>query len=85
MGITIPLLGDVIVNSLAAICFIGSSMLSMMAAENDYHLLFLTDSEEGQHGFFVMSRVQSIVSLFTGLWFLMHTVLEVDMLCITEP
>lgn len=85
MGISIPLLGDVILNSLGALCFIVSSMVSMVAAEQDYHLMFLTDSEESQHDFFQMSRVQSITSLFAGLWFLMHTVLEVDMLCITEP
>lgn len=85
IGATVPLIVDVIVNSLATICFIATSMLSMAQAENDYHLMYLTDHEEEHHRFFYMNRYQSIASLFTGLWYLMHTVLVLDVLCITEP
>lgn len=85
VGATIPLLVDAVVSGLAAACFVATSIVSMVEAEHDYHLMYLTDHEEKEHQFFRMSRVQSIVSLFTGLWFLMHTALVTDMLCITEP
>lgn len=85
VGAPIPLLVDAIISSLAALCFVTTSMVSMVEAEHDHHLMYLTDYEEKQHLFFRVSRLQSIAALITGLWFLMHTVLVLDMLCISVP
>lgn len=85
LGMSVPLIIDVIYAAAGVLTFGLCSLLSMAEAEHDHHLMYLTDLEESRHKFFWMSRNQSMVSLFTTMWFMMHAILVGDMLCITEP
>lgn len=84
IGLSVPLIIDVIYAGAGVLGFAVCSLMSMMEAEHDHHLMYLTDREEAEHKFFSMSRAQSMMSLFTTMWFMMHTFLVADMLCITE-
>lgn len=62
--------------------FLVTSLLSMANAEQDIHLMYLTDAEENNHRFFSINRMQSIASLAGALTFLMHSVFAMDLLII---
>ncbi|CAO1302160.1 unnamed protein product [Diamesa tonsa] len=62
--------------------FLVTSLLSMANAEQDIHLMYLTDAEEYNHRFFSINRMQSIASLAGALTFLMHGVFAMDLLII---
>ena len=64
------------------VLFLLTSMLSMANAEHDIHLMYLTDSEEYNHQFFSINRMQSISSLAGALTFLMHAVFAMDLMII---
>lgn len=83
-GMTISMLLELIVNISGALLFLIASIVTMMHVENDYHLMYLTDREELTHPFFVKSRQQSFISLFTGFIFALHATIICDMLCITK-
>ncbi|KAL5290358.1 hypothetical protein ACFFRR_009979 [Megaselia abdita] len=74
----IPLFLEIIITLLAAISFLLSSVLSMYFAEQDTHLMFLSPDEETTHPFFAVAKWQSSVSLFTGLFYLLHFLLASD-------
>ncbi|CAO1359721.1 unnamed protein product [Diamesa serratosioi] len=66
------------------VLFLLTSLLSMVNAENDIHLMYLTDAEEFNHRFFSINRMQSISSLAGALTFLMHAVFAMDLMIITS-
>ncbi|XP_037916892.1 uncharacterized protein LOC119655194 isoform X2 [Hermetia illucens] len=76
--IDVHLIIQAAVNGIAAACFIIGSIVSMYHAENDFHLMYLSDVEESEHEFFVICKTQSIVSLITGLAFMLHATFTVD-------
>lgn len=84
IGLSVPLIIDVLYAGMGVLSFALCSLMSMAEAEHDHHLMYLTDREEAEHRFFSMSRYQSLMALFTAMWFMMHTFLVADMLCITE-
>lgn len=75
----VPLQLDAILNSIASILFLFTSILSMVYAENDEHLLFLTDNEEVNHTFFTACRRQSVWALVTATLFALHASMVWDM------
>lgn len=85
LGVAVPVLLQTCVAYCGALFFYIAAMVSMIHVENDPHLMYLTDYEEWLHPYFYMHRLQSVFSLFTGLWFLMHAILGTDMLIIQEP
>lgn len=64
------------------VLFLLTSMLSMVNAEHDIHLMYLTDAEEYNHPFFYINRMQSVASLAGGFTFLMHAVFAMDLMII---
>lgn len=84
LNIPAPLLLEAIINSLASISFVGTSIASMIYAENDGHLMFMTDTAELKHPFFIVCRRQSVYALVTAILFGMHATLEWDMFAIAE-
>lgn len=64
------------------VLFLLTSMLSMVNAEHDIHLMYLTDAEEYNHNFFNINRMQSIASLACACIFLMHAVFAIDLMII---
>ncbi|XP_055693224.1 uncharacterized protein LOC129795766, partial [Lutzomyia longipalpis] len=66
------------------VLFLITAIVSMFNAEQDVHLLFLTDSEEADHKFFRISCLQSLMGLITALTFLLHCTFCLDLLLITE-
>lgn len=84
LSINIPLQLDAIVNSIASILFLITSIQSMVYAENDEHLMFLTDNEEVQHTFFTACRRQSVYALVSATLFGLHASIMWDMHFIPE-
>ncbi|XP_061394360.1 uncharacterized protein LOC133329917 [Musca vetustissima] len=76
---------EVIINGTGALMFVLASLLTMYHAERDFHLMYLSDFEEPQHGFFRHCKQQSVASLATGLLFLLHCVFAVDLCWIRQP
>ena len=64
------------------VLFLATSLLSMANAEQDIHLMYLTDAEEYNHLFFSINRMQSIASLAGALTFLMNAVFAMDLMII---
>lgn len=58
MGSKIPVLLEAILAMLGFTLFTVCSIVSMYHAENDQHLMYLTDMEEWYHPFFHISRLQ---------------------------
>lgn len=56
MRLAIPIVLDVILAGFGAIAFLVTSILAMAHAENDHHLLYLTDREEQLHPYFALCR-----------------------------
>lgn len=83
-SLAVPLLLEAIVNSIASILFLIDSIISMVYAENDEHLMFLTDDEEHQHPFFITCRRQSTFAMLTSALLSMHASLNWDMYFISE-
>lgn len=54
------------------------SVETMVLAEEDEHLMYLTDVEERQHRLFYYSRMQSVFGLFAAIWMVMHGLLCAD-------
>lgn len=84
LNVATPLLLDAIVDSIASALFLIVAIISMVHAENDDHLMFLTDDEEVNHPFFVICRRQSVYSLVTSTMFGMHASIDWDMFFIAE-
>lgn len=64
--------------------FLFVSIASMADAENDPHLIYLTDDEEADHLYFGYNRYQSVASLANSLMFLLHCTFAVDLM-LTQP
>lgn len=79
------LIMEAIITGLGFVMYLIVSFLAMFNAEQDHHLQYLTDKEEAQHFFFMMSRIQSIASLVGTFLFLMHFVICMDLLMIKKP
>lgn len=75
---------EAITNGLAATMFTLASMLSMYHAENDYHLMYLSDFEEPLHKYFYHCKSQSIASLAGAFLYLLHSMYAFDVVCITK-
>jgi uncharacterized membrane protein (DUF485 family) len=67
------------------ILFIVASIWSMVNVEKDQHLESLNDSEEYQHLYFQINRFQSVSSLITGMTFLLHMLLSIDLILDERP
>lgn len=83
-GVSISILMEAILNSAAFILFLSTSIVSMVDVENDEHLMFLTDSEELTHEYFVFNKAQSMFSLFTAVLFALHAFLMWDAILVTQ-
>lgn len=79
---TIMYLEETVSSCCGFVLFLVTSLLSMVNAEQDIHLMYLTDAEEYNHRFFSINRMQSIASLAGALTFLMHAVFGMDLLII---
>lgn len=84
LSVSVPLLLDTIVDSIASVLFLISSIILMVYVENDEHLMFLTDDEEVTHPFFILCRRQSVYALITSTLYAMHASLGWDMYFISE-
>lgn len=67
------------------IFFIFASIYSMIVVENDPHLPNLSEEEEYNHLFFKINRFQSVLALFSGMFFLLHSTFTVDLLMNKPP
>ncbi|XP_067620081.1 uncharacterized protein [Eurosta solidaginis] len=64
--------------TIGAIAHIIASLLLMYHAENDFHLMFLTDYEELLHEYFFYCKAQSIAALATGGMYMLHATFAFD-------
>ncbi|XP_012160285.1 uncharacterized protein LOC105665242 [Ceratitis capitata] len=69
---------EAIPTTLGAVMHFAASILSMYHAENDFHLMFLTDFEEPQHSYFFYCKAQSIAALTTGALYMLHATYAYD-------
>lgn len=84
IGIGMNIFMEAIINLMGGVFFIIAAIISMAHAENDNHLMYLTDDEERQHPFFYISRLQSGLSIVAGISFIRNFLLIMDMLIIVE-
>lgn len=80
-----PFILNAITTGFGFLLFATTSILSMLNAENDYHLMYLTDTEEWSHPFFQISRQQSLLSLITAFIFLMDFMFSMDLILVKSP
>ncbi|XP_055390468.1 uncharacterized protein LOC129619305 [Condylostylus longicornis] len=83
LGATSPPIMESIIAVIGSIAYYFSAFASMYYAEKDFHLMYLSDEEEGRHEFFVICKSQSISSLVCGSIYLLHAVYAIDS-CITQ-
>ncbi|XP_054745274.1 uncharacterized protein LOC129249466 [Anastrepha obliqua] len=77
---------EAITTTLGATAHFIASLMSMYHAENDFHLIFLSDFEEPTHPFFFYCKAQSIAALATGGMYMLHATFAFDaMLIRVEP
>ncbi|XP_011191889.1 uncharacterized protein LOC105218169 [Zeugodacus cucurbitae] len=69
---------EAVTTTLGAVMHFTASLLSMYHAENDFHLLFLTDMEEPNHRYFFYCKAQSIAALTTGGMYMLHATYAYD-------
>lgn len=74
----LTILADAIITLLACLIFIFISIITMNYAENDQHLIYLTDDEESEHYFFKICCRQSLCALTTALFFAIHSLIMFD-------
>lgn len=84
MGIALNIFMEAAINLLGGIFFVIAAIVAMAHAENDNHLMYLTDDEERQHPFFYISRLQSALSILAGISFIRNFLLIMDMLIIVD-
>ena len=76
----LPINMEAVINGCGAVMFIVASMLSMCYAENDFHLMYLSDIEEMEHLFFYYCKAQSVSALACGILHMLHAFYAVDAL-----
>ncbi|XP_014087215.1 uncharacterized protein [Bactrocera oleae] len=69
---------EAIATTLGAVMHFAASLLSMYHAEQDFHLMFLTDTEEPKHRYFFYCKAQSIAALTTGGMYMLHATYAYD-------
>lgn len=84
LNFPVSILIEAISNTIASLLFIVAAFITMVHVENDAHLKYLADKEELRHPFFLIGRLQSILSMITGFLFAIHSSLMWDMLFVTE-
>lgn len=69
---------EAVTTTLGAVMHFAASLFSMYHAENDFHLMFLTDTEEPRHSYFFYCKAQSIAALTTGGMYMLHATYAYD-------
>lgn len=83
-GLAMNILIEAINSFFGGVFFLVAAALAMMNAEQDEHLMYLTDDEERTHPFFYYCKWQSIFSLITGFSFIRNFLLIMDILLIRD-
>lgn len=84
LGVALNLFIEAVFSACGGIFFILAALVAMILAEQDEHLMYLTDDEERNHPFFYLCKWQSILSLVTGFSFIRNFLLIMDILIIVE-
>lgn len=79
LGFRIFILMEAIVTLTGSVCFMCAAFISMANVEKDMHMMYLLDSEEEEHYFFRINRIQSFFSLIASFIFLMHGTFCIDL------
>lgn len=68
LGLGMPIIIEAIIPFTGFFLFIFAAVLSMFHVEQDYHLMFMTDTEEWLHTFFAKSRLQVNILIYINIF-----------------
>lgn len=80
MKLNFNYLHEVAISIIGFIMFGITSIVAMIRVENDQHLISMIDIEELNHPFFKLSSILSITSLIGETFFLLHSILIIDLI-----